>query len=451
MSNSILLSVSESLNVSEVALRLVISILLGAPIALFHRYTLYGKCPICQHIFFASCGVLICLWNYGFNVIHSAATVYINYHILKRLGGTSLSVFIIFVFNMAYLSCGYYITSTDNYDIKWTMPQCVLTLRLIGVAFNLLDGQKPEKQLSVSQKSLALKERPTFLEIAAFTYFPGSFLVGPQFSMKRYLDYVHGRHMTSDTDDSVKQEIEPHPDCLIPGISRLFIGLIYLVFLKRLLLIGIWGHFNFYKYVSCWLLAEGVCTIFGLTYNGKDEKGRLLWNGCENVQLLKFEAAIRFNDYIMSFNINTNNWCAEYIYKRLKFLGSKVYSQFLTLLFLAIWHGFHSGYYMCFFLEFIIMYAERDLTEILKNHQKLHSILKSRLELRVLVWTFMKIYSFCFIGYCLICFIFLSYSRYHQVYSSVYYSGHIIYLFYPLISILIKRYSRKKRSEKLEH
>lgn len=35
-------------------------------------------------------------------------------------------------------------TSTDDYDIKWTMPQCVLTLRLIGLAFNLLDGQKPE-------------------------------------------------------------------------------------------------------------------------------------------------------------------------------------------------------------------------------------------------------------------------------------------------------------------
>lgn len=35
-------------------------------------------------------------------------------------------------------------TSTDDYDIKWTMPQCVLALRLIGLSFNLLDGQKPE-------------------------------------------------------------------------------------------------------------------------------------------------------------------------------------------------------------------------------------------------------------------------------------------------------------------
>lgn len=27
---------------------------------------------------------------------------------------------------------GYYYTATDNYDIKWTMPHCVLTLKLIG-------------------------------------------------------------------------------------------------------------------------------------------------------------------------------------------------------------------------------------------------------------------------------------------------------------------------------
>lgn len=29
-------------------------------------------------------------------------------------------------------------------------------------------------------------------------------------------------------------------------------------FLKRVFIIGLWGHVNLYKYVSCWLLAEGV-------------------------------------------------------------------------------------------------------------------------------------------------------------------------------------------------
>lgn len=50
-----------------------------------------------------------------------------------------------------------------------------------------------QEELSDSQKQVALKERPSLLEIAAYAYFPGAFLIGPQFSMRRYLDYVNGQ------------------------------------------------------------------------------------------------------------------------------------------------------------------------------------------------------------------------------------------------------------------
>ncbi|XP_061934978.1 lysophospholipid acyltransferase 5 [Apis cerana] len=464
---------SEHLNVPEAATRLFLSILVGFPIAFIHRYTLYGKYPIYQHIFFITCGVSICLWNFGFNLFHSGLAVYTTYGILKYLGGSSLAVFIIFVFNIVYLFCGYYLTSTGGYDIKWTMPQCVLTLRLIGIAFDMLDGQKPEETLSLQQKQVALKDHPTFLEIAAFSYFPASFIVGPQFSMKRYLDFVQGRYTSINTDGNfIVQEIEIR-DSIIPGIFQMFLGIIYMIlhqlgtwyipheyilsmefrqqpFLKRIFIIGLWGHVNLYKYVSCWLLAEGVCTIFGLSYNGRDEKGRPLWNGCTNINVLKFETATKFKHYIISFNISTNNWCAEYIYKRLKVFGSITCSQILTLLFLAVWHGVHSGYYFCFFLEFIIMYAERDLTKILEKQEKLQKLLENRLELRILVWIFLRLHTLALMGYCLVCFTFLSYSVYHQVYSSLYHYGLLVYLIYALISVSIKFFFFKKHLKQLE-
>lgn len=156
-------------------------------------------------------------------------------------------------------------------------------------------------------------------------------------------------------------------------------------FLKRCFLLGLWGRINLYKYISCWLLTEGVnisirtkkecyliilclfkvCTAFGLSYNGKDKDGKSLWDGLANVKLTTFENATEFNHYILSFNINTNYWCAEYIYKRVKFLGSKLYSQITVLVFLAIWHGLHSGYYLCFLMEFLIMYCEKEVRAIL--------------------------------------------------------------------------------------
>ncbi|KAG7208328.1 hypothetical protein KM043_014564 [Ampulex compressa] len=462
---------SSMLGTPEAALRLLISILLGFPVALIHRYTLYGKDPIRQHLFFITCGLAIGYWNYEYNILHSATALCVTYLIFKICGGTGFSVIVTFLFNMVYLLYGYYMTSTEDYDIKWTMPQCVLTLRLIGLAFNIWDGHKPEEKLSVTQKQVALRTRPSLLEVAAYTYFPGSFLIGPQFSMQRYLDYVNGR--LAERDPETKEALLPN--CVPVGLTRAFVGFIYVAvfqvgtlyvsdqyildqrfqengFLKRCFLVGLWGRVNLYKYISCWLITEGVCMTFGLTYNGKDAEGRTKWDGCANIKLRTFENATQFNHYILSFNINTNHWCAEYIYKRLRFLGSKTYSQITTLVFLAIWHGFHSGYYHCFFMEFVVMYFEKDIGAVLEKNQKLQELLKERLELRILCWVVMKAYTFVFMGYCLVSFVLLSYPRYNRVYGSLHYCGHVFFLSYPLVAPLIKRLiGRKRREQPRDH
>lgn len=45
-------------------------------------------------------------------------------------------------------------------------------------------------------------------------------------------------------------------------------------------------------------------------------------------------------------------------------MGNKMISQMATLLFLAIWHGLHSGYLLCFSLEFIIVNVEKQVMEL---------------------------------------------------------------------------------------
>lgn len=47
-----------------------------------------------------------------------------------------------FLFTFTYLLYGYYLTQVDaSYTITWTMPQCVLALRLIAISFDLYDGE----------------------------------------------------------------------------------------------------------------------------------------------------------------------------------------------------------------------------------------------------------------------------------------------------------------------
>lgn len=109
------------------------------------------------------------------------------------------------------------------------------------------------------------------------------------------------------------------------------------------------------------MLTNTAIILTGITFNGVDEKGAADWTGCSNIKLLVFENTKRFQHYIDSFNVQTNHWVAEYIYKRLRFLNNRTYSQLGALVFLALWHGFHSGYYICFAMEFLVMVFEREV------------------------------------------------------------------------------------------
>lgn len=84
--------------------------------------------------------------------------------------------------------------------------------------------------------------------------------------------------------------------------------------------------------------------------------------GCANIKLQVFENTNNFHDYVSAFNVQTNLWVFQYVYKRLKFLNNKNISHLSTLLFLAIWHGFHSGYYMTFFMEFMLINFEKGVS-----------------------------------------------------------------------------------------
>ncbi|KAJ9577509.1 hypothetical protein L9F63_005882, partial [Diploptera punctata] len=100
---TLLSQLAYSLGATEPALRLLVSILIGYPLALIHRYTLYGKNPEYQHIFFVVTGLTIGYFNYGWEVLHSVTSVLVVYAILRVVGGTLISVISVFVFTMTYL------------------------------------------------------------------------------------------------------------------------------------------------------------------------------------------------------------------------------------------------------------------------------------------------------------------------------------------------------------
>ena len=82
------------------------------------------------------------------------------------------------------------------------------------------------------------------------------------------------------------QESGDITQCIRPGLVRFGLGFFYLAlyqvasnfisdavitsetfyentFIIRVILLSLWAKISLYKYISCWLLTEGVCTMSG--------------------------------------------------------------------------------------------------------------------------------------------------------------------------------------------
>lgn len=435
----------QQLGVTEPALKLLLGILAGYPLALIHRLYLYKKSEKLQCVFFTLAGLAIGFWNFGWGIFHCFFSVVFTYFVISLLKASALSVGIVFISTFSYLLTGYILTSSETYDITWTMPYCILVLRLIGVAFDAYDGTYAS---GISSNKTALKQVPTLLQMLGHSFFPSGFLVGPQFSMAQFLDFSNGKFNSKGSDGK-----ELPPDSLMASLFRFGQGLLYLsifqmlsfyvsddllisddfaqmCIFKKLILMGLWGRYTLYKYISCWLLTEGACIMFGLSYN-KNDKGEVKWDAVTNINLSIFENCTEFNHYIQSFNLNTNQWVAKYIYKRLKFLGNKYVSQASVLLFLAVWHGLHSGYYLTFLHEFIVIFVERDVKSFVKSNPTLEQRLRNPI-VNIIVIVLLRLYTFIFIGWALLPFVFLQYPRYLTAFANCNYAGIFVHYLWPV-------------------
>lgn len=95
----------------------------------------------------------------------------------------------------------------------------------------------------------------------------------------------------------LQQNPSKRPDCIIPAIKRFFLGVLYLSifqivqmyvsddylvteefnnnsFAKKMFLLGVWGRITLYKYISCWLLTEGACIMFGKFKSRKQKRNK---------------------------------------------------------------------------------------------------------------------------------------------------------------------------------
>lgn len=184
--------IAEAIGTTEPALKLLISILMAYPLAIVYHKYIRLRVDL-RNIYFIITGLDIAYYNFGLTLYHNAIPIFVMYLTTLVFGPGKINAIVSFFFNMIYLLVGYTLTESENYDITWTMPHCVLTLKLIALGFDLWDGEKMKKgePLSATNQKTALENPPTLLELIGFVYFPPCFLVGPIFSFRRYSDFIN--------------------------------------------------------------------------------------------------------------------------------------------------------------------------------------------------------------------------------------------------------------------
>ncbi|KAJ9067820.1 hypothetical protein DSO57_1035290 [Entomophthora muscae] len=492
---------SELSGINENALRLLFSVLAGYPIALAYRNQFLG--PIASlsdldasHVrnnYLVVTGLGLSFFYNRWDIIHSLLTVAGTYAICVLVGNflknRFLSACLIFLFNITYLLCGYVANSGTEYDLTWTMPQCVLCLRMIGFGMDYYDGEslahqkadpdskaseesKPEQPAKVvsapgANKTKApvsfgsdtpLEELPRFLHFVGYAYFFSAFLVGPQFSFSLYQKFIEGKSLTPDKDGKLPEGASQVAlRCFLKGLSYLALQQILdayypssflftaefrqLSFFRRVFVVWFTGRTMINKYLGVWALNEGSCVLSGIAFNGYNSQGEAEWDGLTNIDTYSFETATSLTQIVSCFNINTNFWIKQYIFKRLRFLKSKELSQLGSLFFLALWHGFASGYFACFLLEFADMWVEQRTSKVLSPRtQWIHS---SKSPLRYVLNFMCYLYTSGALFYAIISFGLLRFELYQEVYQSIYYVGHLILFAIVGLASLLPRPSRK--------
>jgi len=299
--------------------------------------------------------------------------------------------------------------------------------------------------------------------VFGFCYFFTAVLAGPQFTYYRYQQLlsdniykVNGKDKSSTT------------SCLVPVLRCFFIGVLFLAlfnvfsiflpttFLKsdefyeqnlweRIIYAWLILKFVLFRYLGVWMIAEGSSILTGIGFNGYTKDGEARWDGVTNVNPWGYVFATNHQQVIDNFNINTNDWVKRYVFKRMKFANNRHISAGTALFFLALWHGFSIGYFICFALEFIYMEAERRYQAVTR---KFVDSLQQENAGPVAKAAYNAYTIFCWFArqilmhYAFVPFELKTVALTHRYYASVYYFGHIlvgsVFFIYPVLYPLVK-------------
>lgn len=461
---------------------IVYLVLLGSCIGFGHFYRKF-KDPEEKKLLGTGFGVIVVLSVSGLHALHmlfcylvsSIIIIYSNRKSCHLVSFAFMFGYLFFFRSVTYL--GY-----DAPPGHTNMIQMILTLKLVGLAFEVNAAYTKSQGISQSKKddnSAAVEplteNEEALLKLDLLNVFHYSFnyvgvLTGPYFTYKTFRDALYLPF--SSKADCIGVTVEKLK--VIPLYAGLFLLISYIWPLSYATSIEFYEERSFvYRLMYVWptffifrmriytgiLLSECVCTMAGFGAYPKvcasksghgptKECTEMLSNPDDheydfetvrNIDVINTEKCFTFREAMKYWNMCVQYWMAMYVYKR---FPSKKYRTLATLAVSAIWHGVYAGYYFCicgapFYLPIEDLYVKLFIKDATGTKLKV---------LNAICWV-SKFFAFSYMG---IAFLLLTIDKIWFYYGSVYHFAYIFWIVLYGVGVLIAkdRKAKAKRAEK---
>lgn len=386
---------------------------------LFRGYLHHSKTtPATRHAFGLVAGLLIGCFAFGRQVLLLAGLPSICYPIMRTQDPHNMQQTVLTV-SIIYLSCIHLHRQVYDYGsstLDVTGPLMVITQKVTSLAFSLHDGlTRKEEEMTTYQKYHAVRNFPTALEYFSYVFHFHTLMAGPALFYKDYIDFIHGHNFklhpvnpNNQFDSNFNsRKVVLEPSSTLVAVKKiiisvlcaaLFVTLIPTFPIQRakdddfvegktaseqmvyLFVATILVRLKFYH---AWVLADAICNLSGIGFNGYDAKGTPKWDLVSNVDILKFEFGLTLRDSIEHWNKGTNVWLRMIVYER---VPSK-YATFLTYSLSAFWHGFYPGYYLTFASGALFTYAARAVRRCIRHYFQEPPVVKAFYDFVTMVAT----------------------------------------------------------------
>ena len=299
-------------------------------------------------------------------------------YMLMALTPRDMQQYYVSVYAFTYLSASHINTVIyhfGTYDLEITTNTMLLTLRLIALAFSYQDGGKKPEHLTDRQKLMAVKELPTPLEMASYTFFVQQCALGVFFEFRDLKQWAE----ESSEYKGVPSPVKPSLKYLGMALTCLVISVVGTVFFPvadnwdaefiannslayRMFYTQISIGLKRYFFYTAFLFQTGTVIASGLGYNGK-VKEEDQWDKFVGVYVYDSETASNANGFLKAWNHRVHIWLKYYVSERLTGVGGKPKAWHYLVVYCtsAFWHGFYPFFYVAFSMGAMASFAHKDV------------------------------------------------------------------------------------------